>query len=110
MDKSGDVSECAIPGVSCRVLKAESPCMVKSLREIERLKALRPELEFARETHDEWANASDAALARNPEIGSRDFHRSCVALYDERLAAIDDACDLVERMAARLEEMSGVKI
>lgn len=68
---------------------------VKSDKIVARLTALLSELEYSRETHVQWANASAESLARNPNIGDRTFHLKCVEEYDERLAAINEAIEFL---------------
>lgn len=73
---------------------------------VDRLNRLLPELEYSRETHVQWSSTSDEALARNPEIGSRDFHQQCIADYDERIAAIKEAATALAASQAQVAALN----
>jgi hypothetical protein len=62
-----------------------------------RLDALLPELEYSRETHVQWRDCDQKYRDTNPAIGSSEFHAQCVKHYDERIAAIKEAAQLLRR-------------
>jgi hypothetical protein len=61
------------------------------------LLAVIPEIAHGRETHRLWANAPAESYARNPDIGDKAFHQRCMAEYDARLKAINDAIAYLSR-------------
>src|SRR5687767_1983019 len=77
---------------------------------VARLSALLPELEFSRETHVQWANASPQAYAANPSIGDSAFHTQRIADYDERIAAIKEAIAALSTQPAQAvtEKANGI--
>lgn len=65
---------------------------------IERLKKLAPELSDGRQTHVEWRNCSQKYRDKNPDIGDKEFHHNMVLVYDERIGAITEAMNEIERL------------
>ncbi len=62
---------------------------------VDRLKALLPELEYSRETHVQWRDCHQKYRDENPRIGDSAFHQGCVETYDERIAVIKEAIDII---------------
>lgn len=70
-------------------------------RAVARLKNIIPELEYARETHVQWRDCHQKYRDENPSIGDSAFHKKYVEIYDERIAAIKEAIEIINKMVEK---------
>lgn len=75
---------------------------------VTRLRNVAAEMAYSQETHQEWAEYMESHPEEdksNPKVGDALHHRTCVVMYEERIQAVTQAADFIEKHYPKLSKM-----